>query len=81
MSSTARIQREAYRNMESAPLTGKPVRLLLKDWFGDYPFSPCKWDTAKKRWINARSGADIAVAPIGWLPLKSNQAVEYGTQD
>lgn len=64
-----------WQSMESAPLTGKAIRLLLKDGFGTYPFEPVKWDKKKQKWVNALSYVPIATVAVGWSQMKG---INYG---
>ncbi len=66
-----------YFPIETAPLTGKAIRLLLKDGFGTYSFEPAVWDKKAKQWANARSGKIITPEVIGWSQMKETH---YGTK-
>ena len=66
-----------YYPMETAPLTGKAVRLLLKDGYGTYPFEPAGWDKKIKRWVNAKTGKPIMPKIMGWSQIKG---IAYGAK-
>lgn len=36
-----------WSDISTAPLTGKAVRLLMRDGFGTFPFAPAGWDKKK----------------------------------
>jgi hypothetical protein len=59
-----------WYDIETAPLTGKAVRLLLKDSYGTYPFEPAGYDKKQGRWVNAKTGKPIMPEIIGWSSLK-----------
>lgn len=56
--------------MESAPKTGKAIRVRLRDSMGEYAFEPAAWDKGKQKWVNAGTGTEIVVPVNGWVPLK-----------
>lgn len=70
-----------YLPIETAPKTGRAIRLCLRDGFGTYPSMAVKWSKEKQNWVNAASGAEILPLAVGWTELSDGQRVEYGSQN
>ena len=59
-----------WRDMTTAPHDGTPIRLLLKDGYGEYPFAPCSWHKMSLCWVSDKTCGTITVKVVGWKHLK-----------
>ena len=57
-----------YRRIETAPKTGKHIRINLNDGYGQHGFEPAMWGREKECWVNAKTGTPLAGKAVGWKP-------------